>query len=110
MREIILVICCFEIIFLPICLVLYAMSIEMYPMPEKKKCKIQDERNMLNDVIWIKKVIKSCKTYRQLLNANQLCYFLEDKYKNKVDSELLDKVSDDLYWHWDGMTHQVTYD
>ena len=65
---------------------------------------------MLNDLMWIKKVIKSCKTDIQLIHANKLRYLLENKYKNKVDSELLDKVYDDLYLHWDVMKHQITYD
>ena len=76
---------------------------------KNKKYKIQDEMNMLNDTIWIKKVIKSCKTYKQLIHANQLRYILKDKYKNKVDNELLDKVYNDLYLHWDVMKHQIIY-
>jgi len=76
---------------------------------KKKKYNIQDEMNMLNDTIWIKKVIKSCKTYKQLIRANRLRYILKDKYKNKVDNELLDKVYDDLYLHWDVMKHQVIH-
>lgn len=78
--------------------------------PKKKKYKIQDEMNMFNDVMWIKKVIRSCKTYKQLTNANKLRYILEDKYKNKIDSNLLDRMFNDLYWDWDRMTDIVTYD
>jgi len=110
MREIVLIICCIVVILLPICFVLYARSIEVYPIQSKnKKYKIQDEMNMLNDTIWIKKVIKSCKTYKQLIHANRLRYILKDKYKNKVDSELLDKVYNDLYLHWDVMKHQIIH-
>lgn len=86
------------------------MSIEMYPIqPKKKKYNIQYEINMNNEAMWVKKVIKSCKTYTQLIVADELRYILKDKYKNKVDSKLLNRIIDNLYWDLDGMINQVTY-
>ncbi len=109
--KLILTILIFGIAFVPFIFLIYEISEDMRTEQfKKKKYKIQDEMNMFNDVMWIKKVIKSCKTYIQLTNANKLRYILEDKYKNKVDHNLLDRMFNDLYWDWEGMTDQVTYD
>ena len=111
MREIVLIICCIVAILLPICLVLYARSMEMYPIqPKKKKYNIQDEMSMFSEAKWVEKVIKSCKTYKQLIASRKLYRALSDKYNNKVDSNLLHRIDNNLYLVWYEMTDQVTYD
>lgn len=75
---------------------------------KRKKYKIQDEMNMLNEAKWIERVTKSCKTYKQLVVARKLRHALFDKYKNKVDQNLLSKIIDDLYWNC--YNQKVTYD
>lgn len=54
--------------------------------------------NMLDEAKWIEKVIKSCKTYKQLTVSHKLRWNLYDKYKNRVDINLLSKVCSDLDW------------
>lgn len=78
--------------------------------PKKKKYDIQDEKNMLDEAKWVEKVIKSCKTYKQLITARKLYRVLSHKYENKVDHNLLYKINDKLYWVWSEMTDKVTYD
>lgn len=77
---------------------------------KKKKYDIQDEMNMFDEAKWVEKVIKSCKTYKQLIVARKLYSTLSDKYENKVDHDLLHKIDNNLYWDWYRMTDQVTYD
>lgn len=77
---------------------------------KKNKYNIQDEMNMLNEVKWVEKVIKSCKTYKQLIASRKLYRALSDKYDNKVDSNLLHRIDNNLYLVWYEMTDQVTYD
>lgn len=77
---------------------------------KKNKYNIQDEMNMLNEAKWVEKVIKSCKTYKQLIASRKLYRALSDKYDNKVDSNLLHRIDNNLYLVWYEMTDQVTYD
>lgn len=77
--------------------------------PKKKKYNIQDEMNMLNEAKWVEKVIKSCKTYKQLIVTRKLYHTLSDKYYNKVDPNLLHRIDNKLYFVWNRMTDQVTY-
>lgn len=108
--EFILTILVFGIIFLPIILIICDMSKDMCTkQPKKKKYNIQDEMNMLNEVEWVEKVIKSCKTYKQLIVTRKLYHALSHKYENKVDHDLLYKINDKLFWSWEGMLDQVTY-
>lgn len=108
--EFILTILIFGIVFLPIILVIYNMSKDMYTkQSKKKKYNIQDEMYMLNEARWVEKITNSCKTYKQLIVARKLCHALFDKYKNKVDHDLLHKINNNLYLVWNRMTDRVTY-
>lgn len=108
--KLILTILIFGIAFLPIILLIDEISKDMCTkQPKKKKYNIQDEVHMLNEAKWVEKVIKSCKTYKQLIVARKLYRALSHKYENKVDHDLLYKIDDKLYWSWEGMRDQVTY-
>lgn len=108
--EFILTILIFGMMFLPIILIIYDMSKDMYTeQPKKKKYNIQDEVHMLDDAKWIEKVMKSCKTYKQLIVTNRLPSILWNKYHNKVDNKSLININSKLYWVWNEMTDQVTY-
>ena len=109
--ESILIILIFGIAFFPIILLIDQISKDMRTEhPKKKKYNIQDEMNMLNEVKWVEKVIKSCKTYKQLIASRKLYRALSDKYNNKVDHDLLYMFNDKLYWVWFEMTDHLTYD
>jgi len=108
--ESILIILIFGIALFPIITIVYEISEDMHTkQPKKKKYNIQDEMNMLNEVKWVEKVIKSCKTYKQLIASRKLYRALSDKYKNKVDYDLLRTIDNKLYWVWYEMTDKVTY-
>jgi len=55
---------------------------------KKKKYNIKDEMNLFDDAKWVEKVLLSCKTYKQLNNADKLTDFLKEKYRNKVEFDL----------------------
>ena len=76
---------------------------------KKKKYNIQDEMTMLDESKWVEKVTKGCKTYKQLIVARKLRHALFDKYKNKVDRDLLYKIDNELHCSWERMTDRVTY-
>lgn len=59
---------------------------------KKKKYDIKDEMNLFDDAKWVEKVLLSCKTYKQLNNADKLIEFLKEKYQNKVESDLNLKI------------------
>ena len=108
--KLILTILIFGIMFLPITIIICDMSKDMCTkQPKKKKYNIQDEMSMLDEAKWVEKVIKSCKTYRQLIVARKLYRALSRKYANKVDNDLLSKIDHKLYWSLEGMRDQVTY-
>lgn len=108
--KLILTVLIFGIMFLPIILLIRDISKDMYTkQPKKKKYNIQDEMNMLDEARWVEKVIKSCKTYKQLIATRKLRHALFDKYTNKVDHDLLYKIDNNLHWSWERMTDQVTY-
>ena len=109
--KLILTILIFGIAFVPFIFLTYEISEDMRTeQSKKKKYNIQDEMNMLNEAKWVEKVIKSCKTYKQLIASRKLYRALSDKYDNKVDSNLLLRINNNLYLVWHGMTDQVTYD
>ena len=59
---------------------------------KKKKYNIKDEMNLFDDAKWVEKVLLSCKTYKQLNNADKLTEFLKEKYRNKVEYDLNLKI------------------
>lgn len=59
---------------------------------KKKKYNIEDEMNLFDDAKWVEKVLLSCKTYKQLNNADKLTDFLKEKYRNKVEFDLNIKI------------------
>jgi hypothetical protein len=109
--ESILIILIFGIAFFPIILLIDEISKDMRTkQPKKEKYNIQDEVHMVYEAMWVEKVIKSCKTYKQLIASRKLYRALSDKYNNKVDSNLLYRIDNNLYLVWYEMTDQVTYD
>ena len=67
---------------------------------KKPKYDIQDEMSFLNEAKWVGKVINSCEYIRQVWTCDRLIRALDNKYRNKVDSNLKRKVIYDLNTSW----------
>ena len=63
---------------------------------KEKKYNVQDEMNFFNDAEWVKRVILSCKSTKQIWNAYSLSENLRDKYHNKVNNDTLWLVSNEI--------------
>lgn len=62
------------------------------------KYDIKIQNKILNESLWIKKVIDSCETFNQcLVPIDNLIDNYKKLYKNKVDLELLYEICSDLY-------------
>lgn len=77
---------------------------------KKKKYNIQDEMNLFDEAKWVEKVLLSCKTYKQLNNADKLTEFLKEKYRNKVESDLNLKIWRNLSDIFISLMTKITYD
>ena len=77
---------------------------------KKKKYNIKDEMNLFDDAKWVEKVLLSCKTYKQLYNADKLTDFLRKKYRNKVESDLNQRVLRNLSDIFIRLITKVTHD
>lgn len=62
----------------------------------KKKYDIKIQNKMLNDSLWIKKVIDSCKTYEQIYAVDNLIINWKNLYENNTDPWLRSKVFNEL--------------
>lgn len=60
------------------------------------KYNIQDEMSFFNEAEWVKKVILSCNTTKQIWNAYELSKILREKYNNKVETKIIWSVSDEI--------------
>ena len=63
---------------------------------KEKKYNVQNEMSFFNDAEWVKKVILSCKSNKQIWNAYRLSENLRNKYRNKVNNETLWLVSNEI--------------
>ena len=54
-----------------------------------RKYDIQDEMSFYQECLWIEQVIDSCKTRKQLLNAEKLVSLICTKYDRKVKSNII---------------------
>lgn len=79
-------------------------------LPRKKKYNIQDEMSLFQDYSWVRKVIASCKTYEQHNHSDCLILFLENKYKNKIDSNLLETILNKLTNYWILRCEEVSHE
>lgn len=61
------------------------------------KYDIRDEMNFFNDAEWVKKVILSCNTNKQIWKAYELSKILRKKYEGKVENRVIWLVSDEIY-------------
>lgn len=77
---------------------------------KKKKYNIKDEMNLFDDAKWVEKVLLSCKTYKQLKNADKLTNFLRKKYRNRVEFDLNQKIWRNLSDIFISLISKVTYD
>jgi hypothetical protein len=68
-------------------------------MRQKQKNKDLEEQ-FYNDWDWVSKVINSCNTIIQLLNANKLRIFLDSKYTNKIDKETRRRAWSSLFYKY----------
>lgn len=78
-------------------------------MCKKKKYNIKYEMNLFDDAKWVEKVLLSCKTYKQLNNADKLTDFLKEKYQNKVESDLNQNIWRHLSDIFINLLSKVTY-
>ena len=74
------------------------------------KYNIQDEMNLFDDAKWVEKVLLSCKTYKQLKNADKLTNFVKEKYGDKVDPYLNQEIWENLSDIFISLISKVTYD
>lgn len=82
------------------------ISYGLYPNETSKQIKdlfnvgpkynIQDEMSFFNEAEWVKKVILSCNTTKQIWNAYELSKILRNKYNNKVETKIIWSVSDEI--------------
>ena len=95
--------------FILICLILGLFFVDLSNKSKRKKpkYKIEDEMSFFDDYLWVSKVLNSCKTRAQLYSANELIYILKNKYKNKVDTDVLRDVNIKLDEIWDNKINQV---
>lgn len=77
---------------------------------KKKKYNIKDEMNLFDEAKWVEKVLLSCKTYKQLKNADKLTNFLRKKYRNRVEFDLNQKIWRNLSDIFISLISKVTYD
>lgn len=63
---------------------------------DKNKYDIKIQNKMLNDSLWIKKVIDSCKTYEQIYAVDNLIINWKNLYENNTDPWLRSKVFNEL--------------
>lgn len=77
---------------------------------KKKKYNIKDEMNLFDDAKWVEKVLLSCKTHKQLNNADKLTDFLKEKYQNKVESDLNLKIWRHLSDIFISLIDKITHD
>lgn len=66
----------------------------------KPKYNYQTQLNFLNDSLYVKKVINSCITVKQLYVSDNLITNIKNKYKNKVEKDLYWKVINELNKIW----------
>ena len=76
---------------------------------KKKKYNIKDEMNLFDDAKWVEKVLLSCKTYKQLNNADKLTDFLKEKYRNKVEFDLNLRIWRNLSDIFLSLTTKITH-
>jgi hypothetical protein len=67
---------------------------------KKSKYDIQDEMTFFNEAKWVEKVINSCEYKCQIWVCDKLIQALDNKYHNKVDSDLRRKVIYNLNTNW----------
>ena len=77
-----------SILSVTITLIIVAVAIIIAANVKNATKNIEDEMNLFDDAKWVEKVLLSCKTYKQLNNADKLTEFLKEKYRNKVESYL----------------------
>lgn len=63
---------------------------------DKNKYDIKIQNKMLNDSLWIKKVIDSCKTHEQIEAAENLIINWKNLYENNTDPLFRSKVFNEL--------------
>ena len=76
---------------------------------KEKKYNVQDEMSFFNDAEWVKKVILSCNTNKQIWNAYELSEILRNKYRNKVDNKTLWLVSNEISKIFDDHHDKLLY-
>lgn len=68
-----------------------------------KKKSIKDysiESECLNEFLWVKKVIESCLTFRQLITSDKLIGLFRKKWYNKLDHEYVLQLERNLNKYW----------
>ena len=76
---------------------------------KEKKYNVQDEMSFFNDAEWVKKVILSCNTNKQIWKAHKLSEFLRKKYDKKVNREVVWIVCDEISKVFDKQHDKLLY-
>lgn len=63
---------------------------------KEKELQYQNEIKLFDDFLWVEKVIRSCKTFKQLYNADKLGHILLKKYKGKISDSVKTMVESRL--------------
>ena len=92
-------------------LVVYFLDPDLVSDVFKKspKYNVQDEMSLFNDAEWVKKVILSCKSNKQVWNAYRLSENLRNKYRNKVNNDTLWLVSNEISKIFDNHHDKLIY-
>ena len=95
------------------------ISYGLYPNETSKQIKdlfnigpkynVQDEMNLFNDAEWVKKVILSCNTNKQIWNAYELSKILRKKYEGKVENRVIWLVSNEISKIFDNHHDKLIY-
>lgn len=95
------------------------ISYGLYPNETSKQIKdlfnigpkynVQDEMNLFNDAEWVKKVILSCNTNKQIWNAYELSKILRKKYEGKVENRVIWLASNEISKIFDNHHDKLIY-
>lgn len=93
----VLLICLFIFVGVPIS-IMYFIDPDAVTEAFKRspKYNVQDEMNLFNDAEWVKKVILSCNTTKQVWNAYELSKILCKKYDKKVEVRVIRLVTKEI--------------
>ena len=76
-----------------------------------KKKSIKDysiESECLNEFLWVKKVIESCTTFRQLFTSDKLIRLFLKKWDNKLGYGYVSQLRRNLDDYWNKVRNKIS--